>query len=341
MEESNKQSAQQNQYRRRINPESEVNHVGEPFVEADPACEQIAQETIPCVKCGHQSEHGAKYCEECSQPLDEKTCRFCGSTIFKAADFCKHCGKWLTDNTCKFCGGEVSSDDSFCPECGNPTAGLICPRCNQNSFFSFCTFCNQPLTEEAKQQVEKIRTDPEYQKYQQSIFTAEEKVACHEKIDANLPALPASPKKKMFSDEYLRHLIERTQAIEKDMADEKRRHEEEEQARRQKEAEKRRLIDEQRRKMMEEAIRKERELERIQCEMAAKTFANNRGARSYHNSCRPSGPGKWAWRCNRYDVYHYDGPNGCDAACLGGVWEDIEGRTDLKFVNVWEIEGRG
>ena len=78
------------------------------------------------------------------------------------ADFCEVCHHYIRTDVCSFCGAKFSENDGYCPQCGSPRGGIVCPVCHTLNDFSFCKQCGQPLTDEARQQVEQMRQMPEY-----------------------------------------------------------------------------------------------------------------------------------------------------------------------------------
>jgi predicted amidophosphoribosyltransferase len=46
---------------------------------------------MKCPRCQHESEAGARFCDECGAPLSP-SCRHCGHQLAKAANFCPACG---------------------------------------------------------------------------------------------------------------------------------------------------------------------------------------------------------------------------------------------------------
>lgn len=99
----------------------------------------------------HQTEYGKK-------------CYFCGAAISSTAEICIHCGRPQNPNVCTFCGTILDPDDRFCSECGNSREGIVCPACNTLNFRSFCRKCNTPLDDMAREEVEKAKKDPLFQK---------------------------------------------------------------------------------------------------------------------------------------------------------------------------------
>ena len=65
---------------------------------------------------------------------------------------------------CTFCGAPLEPGVSFCTECGNAVKGIPCPRCGTLSFRSFCSNCNYPLNEQAKEALAEAEADPHFRK---------------------------------------------------------------------------------------------------------------------------------------------------------------------------------
>jgi hypothetical protein len=45
---------------------------------------------MPCPRCQHENEAGAKFCEECAAPL-ARACAQCGRPLSPTAKFCPDC----------------------------------------------------------------------------------------------------------------------------------------------------------------------------------------------------------------------------------------------------------
>src|SRR5262249_15623132 len=59
---------------------------------------------MKCVRCQHQNEEGAKFCEECAAPLVQ---------------------------ACAKCGRQLAATATFCPECAHPTGRSATPPAAQ------------------------------------------------------------------------------------------------------------------------------------------------------------------------------------------------------------------
>ena len=92
-----------------------------------------------------------------------QVCPNCGNEIDSDADYCEICHHYVRTDVCSFCGSRMAADEMFCHECGNPRGGIVCPVCNTLNDFSFCRQCGTPLTDEAKEMVEKLQQLPDYQ----------------------------------------------------------------------------------------------------------------------------------------------------------------------------------
>lgn len=68
-----------------------------------------------------------------------------------------------TPCVCSFCGATLDEDERFCPDCGNPRTGIACPSCGTMSRRSFCSRCNTPLNELAREAVRMAKNDPLFQ----------------------------------------------------------------------------------------------------------------------------------------------------------------------------------
>ncbi len=92
------------------------------------------------------------------------TCPNCKLIIEGNYELCPHCGYRLHHDHCTFCGAPMDSDDLFCGECGGSAQGIICPTCGTLSFRSFCPKCNEPVDDIGRDELEKAKKDPLYQR---------------------------------------------------------------------------------------------------------------------------------------------------------------------------------
>ncbi len=83
-----------------------------------------AQPMIICPKCGFQNQQTAKFCNNCSAPMQGQaqgtiTCPKCGSSSVAGTKFCADCGTALQAMIkCAKCGAEAPAKTKFCPNCG-------------------------------------------------------------------------------------------------------------------------------------------------------------------------------------------------------------------------------
>ena len=85
-----------------------------------------------------------------------------------------------SSNHCLFCGAEMEEDDMFCPECGGPRGGIKCPVCGEMNQGSFCSKCNTPLDDLAREAVRQAKADPHFQKAEklaEKLFELDELIA--------------------------------------------------------------------------------------------------------------------------------------------------------------------
>lgn len=69
--------------------------------------------------------------------------------------------------TCSFCGAAIEADERFCPDCGSSRDGIRCPGCGTVSKRSFCSRCNTPLNDIAREAVRRAKADPAFQRAEQ------------------------------------------------------------------------------------------------------------------------------------------------------------------------------
>ena len=117
---------------------------------------------VVCKNCGTVNDNESQYCSTCGAPLHGTVCPNCGSEIDPDSDFCEMCHHYIRQDVCSFCGAKIGDSDGYCPECGSPRGGIVCPTCHTLNDFSFCKQCGQPLTEDARRLLLKVREMPEY-----------------------------------------------------------------------------------------------------------------------------------------------------------------------------------
>ena len=121
---------------------------------------------IQCPHCGTMNEPEAMFCASCGNPIGMATCPNCGAAIEPDADFCETCRHYIRKDVCSFCGARLTGHEAFCPECGSPRGGIVCPVCRTLNDFSFCKQCGTPLTDDARQLMERVRETPEFKEMQ-------------------------------------------------------------------------------------------------------------------------------------------------------------------------------
>lgn len=99
-----------------------------------------------------------------SSPHHGIECPNCHQTVGKDNELCPHCGFRLHANHCTFCGAAMDPEDLFCGECGGSAKGIKCPHCGTLSFRSFCPKCNEAIDELGKEELQKAKADPLYQR---------------------------------------------------------------------------------------------------------------------------------------------------------------------------------
>ena len=70
--------------------------------------------------------------------------------------------EYMPEDVCPYCGAEMDADDMCCTECGGPRSGIRCPRCGTLNFGSFCSSCNEPLDDLAREAVSLAKNDPHF-----------------------------------------------------------------------------------------------------------------------------------------------------------------------------------
>lgn len=113
---------------------------------------QIQSESKPAVGQYRPLFHSGISCPNCKQTVD------------KYYELCPNCGYRLHSTHCTFCGAPMESEDLYCGECGGYAQGIKCPSCGTLSFRSFCPKCNQAVDELGKEELQKAKEDPVYQR---------------------------------------------------------------------------------------------------------------------------------------------------------------------------------
>jgi hypothetical protein len=124
---------------------------------------QKPQTGLVCPKCGAKNESTSLFCEECGSGLTSSKCPKCNAELLPGADICEKCGTYLNKTKCAYCAADIGENEEFCPECGNPVSGIKCPQCGEISQANFCVKCNTPLTDIAREELQKAMADPKYQ----------------------------------------------------------------------------------------------------------------------------------------------------------------------------------
>ncbi len=91
-------------------------------------------------------------------------CPNCNKKVDRGYELCPHCGYRLHSSHCTYCGAPMSGEDLFCGECGGNSKGTPCPSCGTLSFRSFCPKCNSPVDEIGEAELEKVKSDPLFQR---------------------------------------------------------------------------------------------------------------------------------------------------------------------------------
>ena len=252
------------------------------------------------------------WCDECKSEYATvqhgRTCPNCGSELDADSDFCEICRHYIRHDVCSFCGAKLSDSDGYCPECGSPHGGIVCPTCHTLNDFSFCKQCGQPLTEEARQLLVKVRESPEYR----------ELAALAQEFNDLQMELPCETERDKLRDEASRMLRERVlKLLAEDMgnsspvipAPPRQRMSKEE--------------------LEEKKKRKMEQLTELLDRMAIPQSPSPVKARNYAMAQKPIGV-RLAWQCNYKHALH-SSPCGCAKPQLGGKWV-ILGKNTKKEI---------
>lgn len=225
------------------------------------------------------------------------TCPHCGSALDADADFCEVCHHYVRRNVCSFCGASLGESDGYCPECGSPRGGIVCPTCHTLNDFSFCKQCGQPLTDEARQLLEKVKQTPEYR----------ELASLAREYGELQLELPYETERDRERDEASRQLRERVLRLLAEDAGK----------------ENPKIPAPPRQRLSREGLeaRKKRKMEQLAellDRMALPPTPSPVKARNYAMAQKPQGV-RLAWRCNYKQALH-SSPCGCAKPQLGGKW---------------------
>ena len=252
---------------------------------------------VQCPHCGTINEPEALFCASCGNPIGKSTCPNCGAPVDPDADFCETCRHYIRTDVCSFCGAHLTGQEAFCPECGSPRGGIVCPVCRTLNDFSFCRQCGTPLTEEARQMMEKVREMPEYKEMQRLA----------NEIQQMEMTPPYSSERDVLRDQKNSKLRERVLKL---LAEDR--------------GITNLVIPEPRHKRMGqgeyEAQKQERlnKLAEILEQMAQPPQPKPAQVRNYAMACKPQGM-RLAWECNFKHALH-SSPCGCAKPQMGGKW---------------------
>jgi predicted amidophosphoribosyltransferase len=252
---------------------------------------------VVCHNCGTLNDAEAQYCLSCGAPLHGKVCPSCGSDVDADADFCEVCHHYINRNVCSFCGAAISENDGYCPECGSPRGGIVCPVCHTLNDFSFCKQCGQPLTEDAKMLLQKVRQAPEYKELE---------ALAHEYNELQME-LPFDTERDRRRDELSKQLRERVLKL---LAEDEG-------------VENPKIPDPPKKRMNKHDLqeRKKRKMEQLTellDRMAIPQNTSPAKVRNYAMAQKPMGV-RLAWLCNYKNALH-SSPCGCAKPQLGGKW---------------------
>ena len=252
---------------------------------------------VACHSCGTMNDADAQYCMSCGAPLHGIVCPNCGSEIDADSDFCEVCRHYICREVCSFCGAKLGENDGYCPECGSPRGGIVCPTCHTLNDFSFCKQCGQPLTEDARLLLKKVKKSPEYR----------ELAALAQEFNDLQMELPFETERDRERDEASRQLRERVlKLLAEDLGDKnpvipappKERISKEELEKRKK--------------------RKMEQLSELLDRLAIPQSPSPAKVRNYAMAQKPMGV-RLAWLCNYKQALH-SSPCGCAKPQLGGKW---------------------
>ena len=259
--------------------------------------QQQAARGIQCPSCGTINDEEATFCASCGALLHNNICPQCGSEIDPEADYCESCHRYIRNNICSFCGATLEEYEAYCHECGSPRGGMVCPTCHTMNSFAFCKVCGRPLTEDAKQILDRMKEQPQYREL---LSLAQE----YNELTMQLPYNSESDVKKDKASQQLREQILMLLA--------------------QDEGQSSPIIDQPKSNRMQKKELddlKHRKLEQIS-EMlnllALPPQPSPAKARNYAMAQKPMGV-RLAWVCNYKNAMH-SSPCGCAKPQMGGKW---------------------
>ena len=303
-----------------------VNHV--------PKSSNTDNESRSCPSCGGLNPLEAVFCENCGASVTSPLhCPHCGKPVSPVADICEACGTWLLDGHCKFCYAEIEPGSAFCQECGNAQDGIVCPQCGTKNIFDFCSACNTPLTEAARQTLAAIKNDPKVQSFIAANAQAVKATKALADLDIALAKLEnetratplaevhhdESPHSSFFSAEFLENISEGnpSQNAAQQRAQQKRQAQDEDLAKRHEKLKQLQELRDQRSQAQHEQTVAADKAAQAAGDLQTQQFGTNQQARCFANAVRPQKNG--GWLCNYTGTVH-PGPNDCAEPGLGGRW---------------------
>lgn len=278
----------------------------------EPLTQQAVQanyaQGVKCPHCGAMNDPDAMFCASCGNAIGMTSCPNCGAALEPDADFCENCRHYIRKDVCSFCGAHLTGNEAFCPECGSPQGGVVCPVCNTLNDFSFCKQCGTPLTDEARQLLEKVREMPEFKEMQQLA----------REIQNLEMTIPYSSDRELIRDQKNSKLRERVLTLlaqDRGIAHP--------------------VIPEPEKKRMSKAEYDAKKNERLNKlaeileKMAQAPQPKPAQVRNYAMACKPQGV-RLAWECNFKHALH-SSPCGCAKPQMGGKWI-ILGRNTNKEI---------
>lgn len=263
---------------------------------------------VQCPHCGTMNEPEAMFCASCGNPIGMATCPNCGAAIEPDADFCETCRHYIRKDVCSFCGARLTGHEAFCPECGSPRGGIVCPVCRTLNDFSFCKQCGTPLTDDARQLMERVRETPEFKEMQRLATEIQE---LEMKIPYRSEREVLRDQKNIKLRERVLKLLAEDRGVVNPVIPEP--------------ANKRMSQEEYDAKKQERLNR----LADILEQMAMQPQAKPAQVRNYAMACKPQGV-RLAWECNFKHALH-SSPCGCAKPQMGGKWIILGNNTKKEI----------